>query len=507
MALFLGIDIGTSGVKAVLVDERDKVAAEAGAPLAVSRPRPLWSEQAPEDWWRATAATLDALAERHPELMRRVQAIGLSGQMLGVTLLDSDGRALRPALLWNDGRAEREGAELEALIPDFAGLTGARAMPGFPAPKLRWLAKHEPETLERARSILMPKDFVRLRLTRETACDRADASATLLMDTVAGEWSLAILDNVGIDRGRLPRLAESAEVIGALAREHADRWGLQPWTPVIAGAGDNMCGGIGAGVIRPGQAFISLGTSGVYFLANDRFVPSRGSGMHTHRHALPGLYCQQGCILSAAGALAWIAGILGEEDVAGLIASVEAAGCVIATTPVFTPYLSGERTPHDDPHLTAAFSGLTLSTTRADLVHAVLEGVALAFADCHRALTSTGAMIDELLLIGGGARSRLWARLIASAIDLPLIVPSNATVGPALGAARLARLALGLPLLADGSDAAAETVTPSEAMAEALAEKRARYESHRAIMGVDPCRPSVNDRDTPVHVMRDERRG
>jgi xylulokinase len=485
VAHFLGIDIGTSGVKSVLVNERDRLAAEAGAPLAASRPRPLWSEQDPEEWWRATAATLNALAERHPDLMGQVQAIGLSGQMLGVTLLDSGGRALRPALLWNDGRAEAEGAELEAAIPDFPGLTGARAMPGFPAPKLRWLAKHEPETLARARSFLLPKDFVRLRLTGEIACDRADGSATLLMDTVAGEWSPRILDAVAIDQKVLPRLAESAEVVGTLRREHVDHWGLQVGTPVIAGAGDNMCGGIGAGVTRPGQAYLSLGTSGVYFVANDRFVPSRDGGMHTHRNALPGLYCQQGCVLSAAGALSWIAGILG-EDVAGLIASVETADCAIVRTPVFTPYLSGERTPHDDPHLTAAFSGLTLSTTRADLVHAVLEGVALAFADCHRALASTGAAIDEAILIGGGARSRLWARLIASAIALPLTVPANASVGPALGAARLARHALGLPLLADSGDAAPEVVPPSEAMAEALAQKRPRYESHRAIRRIHP---------------------
>jgi xylulokinase len=484
MALFLGIDIGTSGVKSVLVNDRDRVVAEAGAPLTVLRPRPLWSEQVPEEWWRATAETLDTLADRHPKLMARVRAIGLSGQMLGVTLLDSGGQAVRPAMLWNDGRAACEGTELEASVADFAGLTGARAMPGFPAPKLRWLAKHEPETLARAQSILLPKDFVRLRLTGEIACDRADGSASLLMDTVAGEWSQSILEAVGIDRTRLPPLADSAEIVGALRREHADPWGLEPGIPVIAGAGDNMCGGIGAGVIRSGQAFLSIGTSGVYFLANDRFVPSRGSGMHTHRHALPSLYCQQGCILSAAGALAWIAGILGEEDVRALIASVEAADCAIATTPVFTPYLSGERTPHDDPHLTAAFSGLTLSTTRSDLVHAVLEGVALAFADCHKALASTGATIDEVILIGGGARSRLWARLIASAIGLPLVVPANAAVGPALGAARLARHALDLPLLADGGDGAPETIAPSETQAEALAEKRARYESHRAIKGV-----------------------
>jgi xylulokinase len=401
--------------------------------------------------------------------------------MLGVTLVDADGRPIRPALLWNDGRASVEAAELEAVIPDFAGLTGARAMPGFPAPKLRWLAKHEPETLVRARWLLMPKDFVRLHLTGEVACDRADGSATLLMDTGAGEWSERIAAASAVDRRLLPSLVESAELAGALRHDHAERWGLEPGTPVLAGAGDNMCGGLGAGVIRAGQAYISLGTSGVYFVANDRFVPSRHSGMHTHRHALPGLYCQQGCVLSAAGALAWIAGILGESDIAGLMGSVEAAGCNIATTPVFTPYLSGERTPHDDPSLTAAFSGLTLSTTRADVVHAVLEGLAFALADCQRALASTGALIDRVVLIGGGARSRLWAQLIASAIGLPLTVPAEAAVGPALGAARLARYALGLPLVVKDSSAAAEVVRPVAALTEALAHKRAAYDSHRAI--------------------------
>jgi xylulokinase len=470
-------------VKTILVDERDEVSAEASAPLTVLRPRPLWSEQVAEEWWRATEATLDALARDHPEVMKRVLAIGLSGQMLGATLLDADGQALRPAMLWNDGRAEEEGVEIEAAISDFATITGARAMPGFPAPKLRWLAKHEPETLEGARCILMPKDFVRLRLTGEAACDRADGSATLLMDTAAGEWSSTILDAVGIDRRILPRLVESAEVAGTLRHEHAQRWALPRGTPVIAGAGDNMCGGVGVGAIRPGQAFISIGTSGVYFVANDRFIPSLGSGMHTHRHAMPALYCQQGCILNAAGALAWIAGILGEPDVARLMAAVE-TDCSVATTPIFTPYLSGERTPHDDAQLTAVFSGLTLSTQREDLVHAVLEGVALAFADCHRSLASTGVRIEEVALIGGGARSRRWSQLIASAIGLPLNVPSNAAVGPALGAARLARHALGLPLVANG-DARAETVIPSDELAEALAAKRARYDSHRAISRAD----------------------
>ncbi|MBX3499404.1 MAG: xylulokinase [Alphaproteobacteria bacterium] len=471
--MYLGIDIGTSGVKSVLVDEEDAILAEASAPLGVSRPRPQWSEQDPRDWWRATEATLDALAAGHRELMGRVRAIGLSGQMLGVALLDGEGEPLRPALLWSDGRAARDGHALEAEIASFASLTGARAMAGFCAPKLRWLTRHEPEHVAGARWILLPKDHVRLHLCGEAASDRADSSATLLMDTTAGDWSDAILECCGVRRAQLPRLVESAEPAGTLRATLARRWGLPPDTPVAGGAGDNMCGGVGAGVVADGDACISLGTSGVYFVANRRFAPSLDHGMHTHRHAVRGLYCQQAVVLSAAAALSWVAGIVGAHDIGALVAEVEQADIASDETPLFAPYLGGERTPHDDLSLTAAFAGLGFATERLHLVQAVMEGVALALRDCQDALESAGATPARPMLIGGGARSRLWTSLIASALDRTLSVPDGSATGPALGAARLARAAVGGKLVA--AHPAGRAVAPDSARRDALAAKRGAF--------------------------------
>ncbi|MCC7274980.1 MAG: xylulokinase [Alphaproteobacteria bacterium] len=475
--MWLGIDVGTSGVKAVLVDEADRIAGEATARLSVDRPLADRAEQDPASWWGATAATLDALAAARPAAMAQVAGIGLSGQMLGVALVDGDGVPIRPALLWNDGRAVAEGRVLEAAVPGFAAITGSRPMPGFPAPKIRWLADHEPAALDRARLILLPKDFVRLRLTGEAASDRADASATLLMDTAAGDWHPAIMAACGIGRDRLPRLVDCAEAGAPLLPGLARRWGVPPRAPVVGGAGDNMCGAVGAGVARDGAGHVSLGTSGVLFVANARFVPSHDRGMHTHRHAVAGLYCQQAVVLSAAGALSWIAAAVGAADVGALVAEVEAARLPVPEVPVFTPYLAGERTPHDDPSLTAAFSGLSFATGRLHLVQAVMEGVALALADCRDALLSTGAAVGALRLVGGGARSRLWADLVAAATGCVLAVPSSAAVGPALGAARLARLGTGGPLIA-GAEEIVYTAVPRPELAAALAAKRRRFAAH-----------------------------
>jgi xylulokinase len=473
--MFLGLDIGTSGVKAVVIDAHDRVVAQAGAPLAVSRPQPLWAEQDPEDWWQAVITALDALAAEAPRAMAAVQAIGLSGQMLGVALLDAADRPIRPALLWNDGRASAECAELERCLPAFADTVGCRAMPGFSAPKLLWLAHHEPQAIARARRVLLTKDHVRLRLTGEAASDRADSSATLLMDTRTGDWHEAILAACGLDRSTLPRLVESAEVAGTLRRELADRWHLPAATPLVGGAGDNMCAGVGVGAVAAGDAYIGLGTSGVYFLANDRFMPALSGGMHTHRHAVPNLFCQNAVVLSAGAALAWSASLL-RTDIDALMAEVEAARLSPAETPVFTPYLSGERTPHDDPTLAAAFSGLTHETGPAALVQSVLEGVALALADCHDALLGSDAAIGAITLTGGGARSDLWARLIAAALGCPLEVQADAQSGPALGAARLARRGIGGPLIA--TTGSRRTVAPEASLREALLAKRAIYRKH-----------------------------
>ena len=474
--MYLGIDIGTSGVKAVVMDERDRPATEATAPLEVSRPHPLWAEQDPEDWWRAVSAALDMLAAQAPKAMEAVKAIGLSGQMLGVTLLDKADRPIRPALLWNDGRASTEGAELEARFPGFVDIVGCRAMPGFSAPKLLWLSRHEPAALSRANRVLLTKDYVRLSLTGEAASDRADSSATLLMDTRAGDWHDGIVAACGIDRAKLPRLVESAEIAGTLRDELAARWHLPKNTPIVGGGGDNMCAGVGVGAVRAGDAYIGLGTSGVYFLANDSFVPAHSGGMHTHRHAVPGLFCQNAVVLSAGAALAWVARLL-RSDVATLVAEVEAARLAPADTPAFTPYLAGERTPHDDPSLTAAFSALGHGTGPLHLVQSVLEGVALALADGHDALIASGARIEAVTLTGGGARSALWARLIAAAIGLPLSIQAEAAAGPALGAARLARQGLGGPLIVSGASQAS-TVAVEPSLREQLLQKRVLFRKH-----------------------------
>ena len=350
-------------------------------------------------------------------------------------------------------------------------------MPGFSAPKLLWLKRHEPGALMRARRILLTKDYIRLRLTGEAASDRADASATLLMDTARGDWHDGILAACGIDRSRLPRLVESAEISGTLRRDLATRWHLPAGTPVAGGGGDNMCAGVGVGAVQAGAAYISLGTSGVYFVANDRFVPAHGGGMHTHRHAVPGLFAQHAVALSAGAALAWIAGLLGRRDIDALIEEVEAASLPPDATPVFTPYLAGERTPHDNPLLTATFSGLTHMTGPLHLVQAVLEGVALALADGHAALAADGARIERIVLTGGGARSALWARLVAAAIGQPLCLAADQRSGPAIGAARLARAAVGGPLIAEaGSTLPVIDVDPR--LAEQLSRKKALFQAH-----------------------------
>jgi xylulokinase len=353
-------------------------------------------------------------------------------------------------------------------------------MPGFSAPKLLWLARHEPQMLAEARRVLLPKDYVRLHLTGEAASDRADSSATLCMDTRSGDWHDGILAACCIDRAKLPRLVESAEIAGALRTELAARWNLSANVPVVGGGGDNMCAGVGVGAIASGAAYIGLGTSGVFFVANDRFRAAKSGGMHTHRHAVPGLFCHNAVVLSAGASLAWIARLVGAADPVRLVAEAEAANLDPATTPVFTPYLGGERTPHDDPTLTAAFSGLTHGTGPLELVQAVMEGVALAFADGHEALAGDGAVIDTLALTGGGARSRLWARLIASALNKALTLQDDSQCGPALGAARLARQGMGGYLIAEPRGEAA-VVAPEARLRDTLLAKRDRFRGHLAL--------------------------
>jgi xylulokinase len=437
--MFLGIDLGTSAVKAALVDADDRVVAQTSAPLDVACPRPQWSEQDPEDWWLATRAALAGLRRSAPRELARVDAVGLSGQMHGATLLDASSRALRPAILWNDGRSEPQCRAFEAAAPVRA-VTGNAAMPGFTAPKLLWVREHEPEVFDRVARVLLPKDWLRLRMTGDAATDCSDASGTLWLDVGRRAWSEPMLEATHLKPAAMPTLFEGTEVTGTLRPEVARDWGLRP-VPVAAGAGDQAAGAAGTGVVLPGTASLALGTSGVLFVSGDRFQPNPDRGVHAFCHCLPGTWHQMSVILSAASCLRWAARALGAESEAALLSEVEAADRPCEQLS-FLPYLSGERTPHNDPTATGVFVGITHATDRAALGRAVLEGVAFAFADGQQALLDADLRIDEFSVIGGGARSRLWGRILASALGRPLVYRSGGEVGPASGAARLARLSV-----------------------------------------------------------------
>ena len=435
--MFLGIDIGTSSVKAVLVDERESIVAQAAMPLTVSRPRPMWAEQDPHDWWLATAAAIGTLP---PAARAAVRGVGLTGQMHGATLLDRSGKTLRPAILWNDGRSALECLELERREPGLRAITGNIMMPGFTAPKLLWVSRHEPEIFARTACVLLPKDYVRLKLTGEAVSDLSDASGTGWLDVGKRDWSDEMLAATGLDRSHMPRLVEGSAPSGSLTPTVAEQLQLPPVT-VAGGAGDNAASALGMGVIAPGQSFLSLGTSGVLFVVTDRFRPNPDKASHAFCHCLPSRWHQMSVMLSAASALDWVAQLTGEPDLQRLVAAAQARG-LRRETPYFLPYLSGERTPYNDAHARGVFFGLDSLTVPADLGLAVLEGVALAFADGMDVLLENGGVVGEINVTGGGARFGYWGQLLASAINRPLTYRIGSEIGAALGAARLARLAV-----------------------------------------------------------------
>ncbi len=438
--MHLGLDLGTSGVKSVLLDSIGSVIGQATVPLPLSHPHPLWSEQDPSDWWRATRDAVTLLRKQHD--MTRVRGVGLSGQMHGAVLLDAADHVLRPAILWNDGRAHAECSELEAAEPRSRAITGNLAMPGFTAPKLLWVRRHEPEVFARVRRVMLPKDWLRLHMSGEAISDMSDAAGTLWLDVGARRWSQAMLMATNLDETQVPKLAEGTEIAGHLRADIAAELGLPAGIPLAAGASDNAAGAVGIGCINPGQAFVSLGTSGVVFVADAAFLPDPEHAVHAFCHCLPGMWHRMSVTLSAAASLAWWAQIAGADE-ASLLAELQEVGVASTTGAVFLPYLSGERTPHNDAAASAAFVGLTAAHGRADITRAVLEGVAFALADGLNALEARGGHIHALTAIGGGARSALWLRILAAAFDRPLRTVSGGEVGPALGAARLARVVSG----------------------------------------------------------------
>lgn len=484
--MFIGIDVGTTSVKSVLIDDSQAMLGSASAGLAVSRPHPGWSEQDPAAWWRAAEATLDELAAAHPGAMAAVTGIGLSGQMHGATLLDAADTVLRPAILWNDGRAAAECAEIEAACPEARRIAGNIAMPGFTAPKLVWVRKHEPAIFARVRKVLLPKDYVRLRLAGEYASDMSDAAGTFWLDVARRDWSDALLAATDLGRDHMPRLVEGSAVSASLRPELARRWKMAKTVVIAGGGGDNAASACGIGAVRPGSAFASLGTSGVLFVSNARFSPNTAGAVHAFCHAVPGTWHQMGVILSATDSLNWLARVL-QASAPDLTAAL--GGRVAGPSPtVFLPYLSGERTPHNDAAARGVFLGLGHETDRNALTQAVLEGVAFAFRDCLRVLQDAGTDLVRAAAVGGGARSRLWLQILANVLDRPLDLLTDSDFGAAFGAARLGMAA------ATGADPfALMTPPPFEATiepdpllvpryAEAYARYRALYPATREIM-------------------------
>lgn len=440
--MFVGIDLGTSAVKAVLLDRDGVLRASASAPLAISRPQPRWSEQDPEHWWQATLQAMDRLmliAAQQGLAPAAIESIGLSGQMHGATVLDARGRPLRPAILWNDGRSEAECAELEG-VPQFRTITGNLAMPGFTAPKLLWLRKHEPEIFARIDKVLLPKDYLRYRLSGDFATDPSDAAGTLWLDVARRAWSPAMLAACGLDLAQMPALVEGPRVTGHLRGELARRWSMRA-VAIAAGGGDNAAGAIGAGVIRPGQAMLSLGTSGVCFAVSDGYRAQPQLAVHSFCHALPDTWHLMSVMLSAASCLDFATRLGGYADVAELLRDAESTPLREAR-PWFLPYLAGERTPHNDAHASGVLFGMDAATRRVDLAHAVLEGVGLGLLDGVEALESAGVALPAISVIGGGARSSFWLAMLADILGRPLELREGSDVGPAVGAARLARMAV-----------------------------------------------------------------
>ncbi len=436
--MYLGLDLGTSGVKALLINRQQRIIDSKNSAITVSRPNPGWSEQNPADWISACESAIDQLKAAQPEAFSQIKAISFSGQMHGATLLDENGKPLRPAILWNDTRSYQEAAELDAM-PAFRELSGNIVFPGFTAPKLVWVARHEPEVFAKTAKVLLPKDYIAFWLSGEYISEMSDAAGTSWLNVADRCWSEELLALSGMRLDQMPRLVEGSDAAGTIRAELANRWGLSKDVIIGGGAGDNAASAIGMGVVSEGQAFLSLGTSGVIFAATDGFKPLPASAVHAFCHAIPNTWHQMGVILSATDALNWYANLTG-CSAAELDAELPTAANEPASVR-FLPYLSGERTPHNDAQIRGVFVGLEHESDRATLTQAIMEGVAFAIRDNLEALNQAGAQVDEIIAVGGGSRSNFWIQTLSNVLNKSILIPADGDFGAAFGAARLALLA------------------------------------------------------------------
>ncbi len=439
MAYLLGIDISTTGAKALVIDEKGAVMASHTTPHPSSQPYPLWSEQNPADWWSGIVASIRAAVADIGDASA-IKAIGLTGQMHGLVCLDKYNNVLRPAILWNDQRTQAECDEITAIIgaKRVIELTGNRILTGFTVPKIVWVKNHEPEIYAQIAHVLLPKDYVRFKLTGDYAADLADGSGMVLLDVANRRYSDAMLDALDIPRAWLPTLYEGPAVTGVVSAEAAQITGLKTGTPVVGGGGDQAAQATGVGAVEPGIVALTVGTSGVVFAPLASYAYEPDGRLHAFCHSVPGLWHFMGVMLSAAGSLQWYRDTLAPGEDFGTLtdeAKDVPPGCEGL---LFLPYLSGERTPHPDPLARGVFAGLTVRHTRPHLTRAVLEGVAFGLRDGFELIKSSKAgIVNEVRVSGGGAKSPVWRQILADVFNVPLVV-AEAVEGAAYGAAVLA---------------------------------------------------------------------
>ena len=467
--MYLGIDLGTSGLRALLIEANGRAVADAQAEYSVQNPHSGWSEQDPNDWITAAKKSIKTLKDQYPKQFSALRGIGLSGQMHGAVLLDDAGEVLRPCILWNDTRAAKEAAALDRHA-EMRDLSGNIVFPGFTAPKLQWVKTHEPEIFARIAKVLLPKDYLRFWLTGEYVSDMSDSAGTSWLDVQKRDWSDTLLSLSGMTEEQMPRLVEGSETSGHLRTDLQKQWGIDQPVVIAGGGGDNAVAACGVGCFNEGNGFVSLGTSGVLLAAKDNYAPNPASAVHTFCHAIPNTWYQMGVTLAATDCLNWLSRQTGQTP--------ETLDAALPDTPsgpssvTFLPYLSGERTPHNSASIRGSLLGLDIADTPATLTQAVMEGVAYSLADCLKSLESTGTNLTKLLAIGGGTQSAFWVKTLANILNTPIALPLKGEFGAALGAARLA-------IIADNPTAAISEVLSAPKIAQTI-DPDPRYRSQYA---------------------------
>ena len=488
MIYLIGLDIGTSGVKAIIIDARGKVKATASQEYPMSTPHALWAEQDPNEWWKATARVLRQVAKRADVKFADVKAIGLTGQMHGLVLLDNAGKVLRPCIMWNDQRTADQCQAITTRIgaQQLLEITGNPVLPGFTAPKILWVREHEPQVYKHASRILLPKDYIRYRLSGEYITEVSDASGTSLLDVKKREWSSEILRALEIPAEWMPAIVESPEQAGSVNRIAARETGLKEGTLIVGGGGDQAAGAVGSGIVREGIISVTIGTSGVVFAHSEHYRVEPQGRLHAFCHAVSGTWHLMGVTLSAGGSLRWFRDAFCQEEkhVAKItrrdpyeVMMAEAAKCPAGSEGLlFLPYLSGERTPYPDPYARGAFLGLTLRHSKAHMIRSVLEGVAFSLRDCLELMKAMGIPVSDVRVSGGGARSKFWRQILADVMDTGLTTVTT-TEGASYGAALLASVGSGVfGSVAEACDKTVRPVSTTNPRSD-----RAKYQDHYQI--------------------------